>query len=349
MNRVNPEDIIKIGNKTIKEGSAFIIAEMACAHDGEYFKAIELIDVAVNSGCDAVQLQFFNTESNVVVDHNLYSLLQKIEFSPEQWSNLVDYARHSGINVFACAYDYPSLELAIDLNVDGIKFNSADLNNIEMLKLVAGSGIVFTLGTGASRMEEIGLALETVLDTGGSNVILMHGMQSFPTAVESANISRIKTLKAAYSTHVGYADHTAGDDPFSQQIDLLAFSMGATVFEKHYTLDRKQKGTDYQAALDPEILNRYVSNLRSAEKAIGSKQFVSVFSEEEINYRQFQKKKIVAARDLLSGEILNREDVKLLRTNESIGIDAGSMHDVIGRKLNRDVSRHKTISVQDLI
>lgn len=339
-----PAQVIQIGSSLVDNHSAYVIAEMACAHDGDFSKAKELVDVAVSSKADAVQLQFFHAPQNMVRHHRIYPLLEKIEFNREQWAELVQYGRTCGIDVFACAYDMPSLELAIELKVDGIKFNSADLNNFEMIKAVSASGIPFTLGTGASRMDEIGQAISVALTAGSNKFVLMHGMQSFPTAIQQANIRRIPALITAFDALVGYADHTDADDSFAGEIDLLALGIGACVFEKHYTLDRSQRGTDYQAALNPNELTAYVKRVRSAQSAMGSPVFRK-FNADEVKYRTFQKKRIVAAKDMEAGHILGREDIMLLRTEEEGGLDASALEVVIGKKLNCSTKTHQLIKI----
>jgi len=341
---IRPAQEIQIGSSLVDSYSAYIIAEMARAHDGDFSKARELIDAAVSSKADAVQLQFFHAPQNMVRHHRIYPLLEKIEFNREQWAELVQYGRACAIDVFACAYDMPSLELAIELKVDGIKFNSADLNNFEMIQVVASSGIPFTLGTGASRMDEIGQAISVALAAGSDKFILMHGMQSFPTALEQANIRRISSLITSFDALVGYADHTDGDDLFAGEIDLLAMGMGACLFEKHYTLDRSLRGTDYQAALNPDELAKYVERIRSGMAALGSP-MVKRFNSEELKYRTFQKKRLVAAVDLDAGHILTRDDVHLLRTEDPEGLDASALNAVIGKKLTHSLKAHQLIKV----
>lgn len=344
---LKPAERIVINNKPIDRFGMYIIAEMACAHDGDFHKAKALIDVAVEARADAVQLQFFHAPANMVAHHRLYSLLEKIEFSREQWSELCDYARHKNIDVFACAYDMPSLEFAIALKVDGIKFNSADLSNLEMITRVAESGIPFTLGTGASRMDEVGQAILTALAAGGNKFVLMHGMQSFPTRIEQANIRRIPALAATFNALVGYADHTDGDDPFAQQIDLPAMGAGACVFEKHYTLDRTLKGTDYQAALNPGELASYVEAMRRGSEAMGSAG-VRPFNADELRYRTFQKKKIVTARELAVNHVIERDDLILLRTEHEGGMDASVLPSLIGKQITRPLTVHQLIMLEDI-
>lgn len=342
-----PAKSIQMGSTLVDDQSVYIIAEMACAHDGDYAKAKQLVDIACDAKVNAVQFQLFHAPENMVKHHSIYGLLEKIEFSREQWVALVNYARTKEIDVFACAYDMPSLKFSIELKVDGIKFNSADLNNFEMIECVAKSGIPFTLGTGASRMDEIGHAISTALKAGGDKFVLMHGMQSFPTALEIANLRKIKSISTTFNTLVGYADHTDGEDSFALDIDLLALGMGACVFEKHYTVDRSLKGTDYQAALNPDELADYVIKMKKASVALGST-MIKPFNADEAKYRTFQKKQVVAAHELVRGAVLTRQDIALLRTEDTGGLDASYLNEVVGKKINCNLTNQQLICTSHL-
>lgn len=344
---VLPDPKIEVAGKTIASGSAFIIAEMACAHDGDFGKAKELISVAAGAEVDAVQLQIFHASANVVEHHRLRPVLEDIEFNSQQWRELVTHCRDQGLPVFCCAYDMPSLVLSLDLGVDGIKFNSADLGNREMLARAADSEVFFTLGTGASTLEEIGEALSFVLGCGGSRLVLMHGMQAFPTRIEKENIRRVRLLKEAFGVLVGYADHTDGDDPFAGEIDLIALGAGACVLEKHFTLDRAAKGLDYQAALNPDQLSAYVRRMRKGLSALGDG-WPAAFDEDDQRYRQFQKKRIVAAQALPAGVVLDRRKLALLRTEDGEGLDAVALPGVIGKTLRRALRRHELVRAPDI-
>jgi sialic acid synthase SpsE len=342
-----PDRKIEVAGKTIEDGAVFVIAEMACAHDGDFGKAKELIAVASDAGVDAVQLQMFHAPANVVDHHRLRPVLEGIEFDAKQWHMLVSESRKRKLPVFACAYDMPSLKLALELGVDGIKFNSADLGNREMLELAAKSGVFFTLGTGASRLEEIGEALSTVLEGGGRRIVLMHGIQAFPTRIEKADIRRVAVLRQAFDSLVGYADHTDGDNPFAETIDLLALGAGACILEKHFTLNRADKGIDFQAALNPDQLAGYVRRIRDGVRALGSG-CPRIFDDDDMRYRQFQKKRIVAARALSGGIVITRTDIDLLRTEDGEGMDASAMEAVIGKKLRHPLERHALIRREGL-
>lgn len=346
--KLKPE--ISIGSRLISDREpVYIIAEMACAHQGDKAKALSLVDAAVSAGADCIQIQIFDPASNMVPTSPLYSVLENLYFSPVEWREIKDYIRQFDIHLSVFAYDEPSLELAIDLEPDLLKLNSSELSNPPMLIGAAGSSLPFTLGTGASSLEEIRQAVECVLNHGGEDLILMHGVQNFPTDVEAANIRKIQHLKDAFGCVVIYADHTSADLEFAKWLDLLAIGHGAAMLEKHIILDRSAEGVDWQAALEPEEFKCYVRGMRQAWRALGSYDF-QAFTTGELKYRQFQKKCIVAARDLEAGDLVERDDVVFLRVQgEKAGLPPKDFESaVLGRKLNKCIAKYEQILPSDL-
>ena len=154
---------LTVRNKAIAGNQPpYIIAEMACAHDGKLEKAKALIDAAVDAGTDAIQLQLFRSDHQVAPHHDLYSLLTKLQFSADEWAEIFLHAQQYDMAIFAFTYDIPSMAVALKLGIDGIKLSSADLSNPEMLEVAARSGLPITLGTGASTLDEISQALHCI-------------------------------------------------------------------------------------------------------------------------------------------------------------------------------------------
>lgn len=339
--------MIKIHDKKIGLGNPiYIIAEMACAHDGDINKAKKLVDAAVEAKADAVQLQFFSPDDLVTPDHDVYGLLHQINFSREKWREIYDYARRFAIDVFACTYDVPSAKLAFNLGVDGIKLNSSDLSNPDLIQIVAESKIPYTLGTGASTYEEIAQAVNTSFAHGGDQIIIMHGVQNFPTDIENAQINKIKMFRMLFPFPVGYQDHTDASNPFSKVVDLMAIGAGASVIEKHITLDRAKKGTDYQAALQPAEFKEFVKLIRTAETAMGS-HMIQPLTESDIKYRDFQKKSIVAIKNLKKGDTISRKDVAFMRC-KSPGLPPTSFTEIEGKIVIQTINRFEPIHREDI-
>jgi sialic acid synthase SpsE len=342
-------------NEEIKRGTlqigsnhpTYIIAEMACAHNGDLQQAKDLISASKEAGADACQLQFFVPEETVTPSHKVFSVLQDIAFSEAEWKELFDFGMNLGLDMWVCTYDKTSVEWAAKFGAVGIKLNSADLSNPDVLKAVAKSNIPFTLGTGASTMEEIRRGLVFLEEYGAEDCILMQGVQNFPTLNKDLHISRISLLINTFpGLSVGYADHTDGDDPYGNVIDLLAIGLGAVLLEKHITLDRSAKGIDYQAALEPDEFKKYVANMRRGKEAMGSSKELE-FTESDLKYRKFQKKSIVAAQNMLAGQAISRQDVLFLR-NEVPGIPPIVFSELEGKKLTTDILQYDNILPENL-
>lgn len=339
---------IHIGSRRIGRGEPlYLIAEMACAHDGDSSKALRLVESAVRSGADAVQLQFFVTDELVTPDHPVHDVLRRIEFSRPVWEDVYRFARTFPIDVFACVFDVPSAQLAIELGVDGIKLNSSDLMNPDLLELVAGSGIPFTLGTGASEMDEIARALQRAEAAGARDIVIMHGVQNFPTKLENAHIWKMRLLDEIFPYPVGYADHTDASLTLARCVDLVAVGCGATLLEKHITLDRNEKGVDYQAALEPDEIKTWVALMRDCETARGATR-IQPLQESDHEYRRFQKKSIVAARQLDPGEILSRDDILFLRCQGDPGVPPLLADKLLGHPVQKTLHRYQKITLEDI-
>ncbi len=342
------KDVVHVRGRRISlNDPVYIVGEVACAHQGDFDKARALTEAVAAAGADAVQIQIFDTDANMAPSNDLYPLLQDLQFSHEEWRRLVVHAREFDIALSIFAYDEPSLVLALDLRPDMLKLNSSELSHPEMVTGAARSGLPFTIGTGASTLDEIRAAVSVSLDNGGDQMMLMHGVQNFPTPSDEANISRIRRLRDEFGGLVIFADHTDANTEFSHCIDLIAIGAGAALLEKHVVLDRSEEGVDWQASMEPEELRRYVAAMRSGWRALGPYEMPPL-SEGDYRYRRFQKKKMVAARDLEKGTAIGRDDVKFLRTGTDHGLSPADFDAVQGTVLQRAVSQFDVIVAEDL-
>jgi len=212
---------------------------------------------------------------------------------------------------------------------------------------VVDTQLPFTLGTGGSSLDEITSALEFLQTAGGEErVILMHGVQNFPTSIDDLNIARVQMLQHLYNKPVGYHDHTDASLPFSRYVDLIAIGFGVVLVEKHITLDRSKKEVDYQAALEPDEFKEFVKTIQLAQRAVGVRE-PKALSKSDLQYREFQKKSIVAISDLKAGEILRREDVKFLR-NVHNGLSPERFKEMEGKRIKRNIGKFTNIVFEDL-
>lgn len=323
-----------------------IVAELANAHQGNPELAARMAQECLAAGADAVKFQIYFADELLVRAHPRFEHFQKQAFSPDIWRTLIGGVKAAGGRVYCDLFGMQALEVAANNDADGFKIHSSDLTNLPLLQAVAGLGKRVFLSSGGSTAREIAYALE-VLCGRGLRPVLLHGFQSYPTAVEDSVLSRITWLKDTFGAHcdIGYQDHVAGDDPFAVSLPLLAMGMGATVLEKHVTLDRGAKGVDYYSSLEPTELAAFIRTVRRAESALGERP--DGFSAAERQYRDTVKKHWVAVRALPAGKILAPDDLVMKRVPDAKA-GAVELERLVGRVLLRDVESEHVFSRADV-
>ncbi len=331
-----------------KQTRTYIIAEMACSHEGNPALAQKIIDAAATAGADAVQFQIWQAQDMVVPSHPDLSLLQEIELDEAAWSKLANRVRASypGMDIVACVYQRKIVDFCESIGVDAYKLHSSDLSNPYLVKHVAATGKRIDLSVGASTIEEIQTAIQWIRETSESEIWMMYGYQNFPTPTDAIHLDYMMALRDLFRIPVGYQDHTGGDLDGAFWLPAAAVGMGVDVLEKHITHDRAKKGVDHQAALNPDEFVRFVAMVREIEAAKGVPTPRS-FSEEELKYRKYSKKSAVAAHDLLPGTVLGEADMIFTRATE-LGLPPDQAGRLIGRTVRRQVSAFGLISEDDV-
>jgi len=317
----------------------YVIGEMACAHDGNIAYAKVIIDAVGQSGADAVQLQIWK-RSNIVIDkHNDTEILDSVELSNEEWSDLVSYIRTNfpKLEIIACVYDEVAAAFAYSLNVNAFKIHASDLASPNLLKFVAAYGKRMDLSVGGATIDEITEALEWIREANNTDIWLMFGKQLFPTKPEDANIIQAKTLQAVFGLPVGYQDHSPGSSPEAFNLPVAAIGSGIKIIEKHITHNRDLKGVDYQASLNPSEFVKFVAELRTVDMALGSP-FIEKLSAAELQYRKYSRKSIVYAKSLTMGHVLEEDDLVCKRAN-GLGLPPKALKSFIGCVLKTDVNK----------
>lgn len=336
---------VKIKNKIIGEGApTFVIAEMACAHQGDVKSAINLIDVAVKAKVDAIQIQVFINELEMSPLCEDYKLNAQLEIAHEEWSKIIDLVKEKGFLIFSSVYDLKSVNFLIKKDIDAFKIHSSDISNPEMLKAVAKSKKPIFLSCGASKVEEIYKAIKILKDNGTKVIILMHGYQGFPTNIEDTHLRYIKTLERLFGLNVGFYDHVDGGSILARIIPIMSIGYGAKIIEKHFTLSREDKGIDYQSSLNPEDFIEFIKLLRESEKAIGSEN-IRDFTEGELKYRVYAKKSIVACVNIPKDTKITRDKVKFLRSE--LGILPDKFEEIEGKIAKRDIKQYYNLTYED--
>lgn len=326
---------------------SYIIAEMACSHEGDPELARKIIDGAGQSGADAIQFQIWILKEMMVPHHPDYEKVSKIELSQEEWASLAAYVRekYPAMQIIACVYERGSAGFCEQIGVDAYKLHSADLSNPYLMKYVAETGKRIDLSVGGSTIDEIQTALEWIRST--SEIWLMYGYQNFPTRTDEIHLSYMMKLRQLFELPIGYQDHSDADTEAAFWLPAAAMGMGVDILEKHITHDRSFKGIDHEAALNPDEFARFVQMARTIEEAKGIST-PKPFSEEELKYRKYSKKSLVAARDLPVGTQITEDDLLFMRADD-LGLPPDQANRIIGQKTRHNIKAYHLVSENDVL
>jgi N,N'-diacetyllegionaminate synthase len=330
-----------LGPRQVGDGQpCFVLAEVASAHGGSVDAALRMLEAAFKMGADGIKFQLFRAEMLVVRLHPLRRDFEQIELTEKEWRKVLRAARASGLAVLAEAFDRPSLELAAEEGVDGYKVHTTDMENPEFIRAVGerDKPVLFATGGVAEDVARDALAL-----SGNAPAALLHGFQTFPTPVEEIRFRELAAWKERYRVPVGFLDHTDGGSAFALVAPALAVAWGANLVEKHFTLDRSEKGYDYQSSLNPEDFYRMVELLRQAESAAG--EGPAAQSEAAGRYHRLMARHVVAGSLISRGEVLTAEKLAYKRTDVRFepGFSPRDSHRVIGRRASRPIQADETI------
>lgn len=335
--------------------STFIIAEAGVNHNGSLDMAFKLIDAAIHSGADAVKFQAFNADSlvspsapkasyqaNSSNGRTQHEMLKSLELTYSDLSSLSEYCRHKNIDFIATPFDIDSADLLVDLGVTKLKVSSGDLTNYQLLAHLKHTSLPLYISTGMADISEINEALTFLSLNASSDPLptLFHCTSTYPAPAADLNLACIKTLINTFDLPVGYSDHST-----SIIVPSLAISLGATVIEKHITLDNDLQGPDHHASLNPSGFAQMVHNLRHAEQAIGSAIKQPTRAEEQMKF--FARRSIYLLNDLKAGHPIQAKDLTMLRPGD--GISPTAYLDVLGKIPRHDLPKGHKLSFGDFI
>jgi N-acetylneuraminate synthase len=275
-------ELVQFGKKRIGPGQpVFVIAEAGLNHGGDMNLAIKMIEAAAAAGADAVKFQAFQTEERFGRDAEAYGIVKPAELNEGQFAVLSKAARMIGIEFFATAFDEESLEMLKQLDVPAIKIASCDICNEKLLRKVASSTLPVVISRGTADKKEVNRALNIFREYQTPH-ILLHCVSSYPLENKLANLRAIHTLLSLYNIPVGYSDHTQGIE-----VPLFAVYAGAMVIEKHFTMDRRLRGIDWEISAEPSELKNLIEKIREAEDILGHGRVEAMACEdEEVAYRK---------------------------------------------------------------
>lgn len=331
-----------------------IIAEAGVNHNGDINKARRLIDKAVEAGVDYIKFQTFKTEScisknAVKADYQIENtqnssesqleMVKKLELTFEQFVELEKYCTQKNIKFLSTGFDSESLVFLAQLGITIAKVPSGEITNLPYLRQVASLFPEVILSTGMATIDEIKDAVKVLIDNGVSKdkITILHCNTEYPTPMEDVNLKAMLHIQRELGLPIGYSDHTLGIE-----VPIAAVALGATVIEKHFTLDKTLPGPDHKASLEPNELKAMVSAIRNIEKAIGGSGLKEVSKSEEKN-KPIVRKSIVASTDIKKGDIFTPENLTVKRPGT--GISPMQWDEVIGKTAKKDFEEDDLIEL----
>lgn len=346
---------IKLGNRTIGANyPTYFIAEIGGNFDGDIEKAKRLIKAAKEAGADCAKFQTFTAETIVseggfskMTLHGVHGswgrtvseVFKDVEFPMEWHEELAAYCQEVGIDFSTSPYFKEAVDLCEEMKLPFIKIGSGEITWLEMIEYIASKGIPIMLATGDATMAEIDEAVRTIEKTGNKNLVLMQCITNYPSKIESANVNVLKTYQNAFGCLTGYSDHSPG-----HVVALASVVLGGRVIEKHFTLNKKDKGPDHPHSMEPDEFKLMVESVREVEKAMGSTRKEVVEEEGETVF--VQRRCLYAKKDLKAGQIISEEDIDVLRP--ALGIPPKYKQTIIGKKINKDIPARDPIFWEDI-
>jgi N-acetylneuraminate synthase/N,N'-diacetyllegionaminate synthase len=333
-----------------------IIAEAGVNHNGDINIAKQLIDVAADAGANYVKFQYFKADKTASKaakkasyqsknlnqdDADQYNMLKKLEMDYEAHKELKKYCEEKGIGCLSSPFDLEGVDELYQLGVDAFKIPSGEITNKPLLERAGSYNHPIILSTGMADLGEIEDALDVLTEAGTdkTNITVLHCNTDYPTPMEDVNLKVMHTIQEAFQVDVGYSDHTMGTE-----VPIAAAGLGASVIEKHFTLDRTMEGPDHKASLEPEELKAMVKAIRNVEEAMGDG--IKNASASELKNKSKARKSIHLARSLKEGEKISREDLILVRPGD--GVSPMEIDRVIGKRVQKDFEAYQKLSLFDI-
>lgn len=337
---------LKNGTLVADYTSPYIIAEVNSSHNGNLNIARQMIDAAVDAGCDCVKFQSWTSDtlySKSYYDENPLAkrFVDKFSMSEESLRQMAMYCCEKRIDFASTPYSNEETDFLVrECNVPFIKVSSMEVNNPKYIEYIASKQVPIILSTGMSSYEEVAEAVRIIESVGNKHVILLHCVTIYPTPLEYANIKNMIKLRELFPEYpVGFSDHTMGDTAA-----IIASALGAAVIEKHITLDAKKIGMDNQMAMEPDDLKCLVEKCKSVRSALGSE--TRILFPDEVKQKKIMRRSIVAKHDLKAGTVLMEED--LIAKRPGTGFAPTEIHKLVGRKLIKNVDADIIITESDL-
>ncbi|MXN65574.1 N-acetylneuraminate synthase [Stappia sp. GBMRC 2046] len=344
----------KIGDKSVgPDVPCFVIAEIGVNHNGDEDMAIALIEAARDAGADAVKFQTFNADKLVTRNaasakyqrdntgvENQNALLKDLELDKSTHERLLTHCNRTGITFLSSPFDLESVDMLSSLGVPAFKVASPDCVSDRLLRHIGKAGKPVILSTGMCDIGEVISGVATLRKSGSDSIALLHCTSCYPAPLDEIHLRAMATIATATDLPVGYSDHSEGN-----AVSIAAVALGATIIEKHITLDRSLPGPDHPSSIEPKEFAQMVSGIRAVQRALGTP--IKQPQPSELSARTLGRRSVATIRQLETGQTLSEQDLILLRPGT--GIPPRLESTLIGRKLARPVEPLTLLSWEDLV
>lgn len=329
--------------------SVYIIAEAGVNHNGSFDIACKLIDSAKAAGVDCIKFQTFKSKNlvshaarkaeyqrNTTGDGSQIDMLKELELTYDEFLALKDYCDTVEISFLSTPFDFESIYFLNSIDMPFWKIPSGEVTNYPYLVALAKTGKPVVMSTGMCDMTEIKSAVDVLRNNGTEEISLLHCNTEYPTPYEDVNLRAMLTIRDELGLKIGYSDHTKGIE-----VPIAAVALGASIIEKHFTLNRNMEGPDHKASLEPDELAKMVSSIRNIEKALGNGDKKPSPSEKK--NMMVARKSIVAAKHIEAGQILSENNITVKRPGS--GISPVKWNEILGTRAIRDFEEDELIEI----
>jgi N-acetylneuraminate synthase/N,N'-diacetyllegionaminate synthase len=332
----------------------FIIAEAGVNHNGSLEMALQLVDKAKEIGADCVKFQTFQAEKIVTQaspkaqyqlkvtnpSESQFAMLKALELKKEDFSAIKQYCEKTGIRFLSTPYNHEDADLLNDLGVDAFKIASGQLVELNFLKYVAAFKKQMIISTGMATIAEVYEAVEAIRSVGNNDIIVLQCNTDYPSKIEDSNILAMNTMRDVLGVQVGYSDHVPNN-----YACYAAVALGATVIEKHFTLDKNLPGPDHSCSLEPNEFKELIEGVRNIEKCLGTG--IKTPSESEKKNMYGMRRSMVAKTFLPKGAIITEEHIGFKRPAN--GLPPKMIDLIIGKKLSKDLQPDEPFTYEAII
>ena len=330
----------------------YIIAELSANHNGSLQRALDTISEAKARGADAIKLQTY-TADTMTIDcdsedfmirgglwdgYKLYDLYKEAQ-TPFEWHKaMFDHARDVGITCFSTPFDETAVDLLEDLNAPAYKIASFEATDLPLIKYVASTKKPMIMSTGMANLEEIEEMIQTARDSGCEEIIVLHCISSYPAPIDQSNLLTIPDLRRRLNVHVGLSDHT-----ITNTASVVATALGGVLIEKHFILDRNDKGPDSSFSLEPDELEALVIQTKDASLSLGKEGYDKKPAEEaNVKFRR----SLYFVKDMREGEVITKDCIKRIRPG--FGLPPKNIDYILGKSVNKNIKKNTPVKIEDV-